>query len=418
MIPLSFAQQRLWFLGRIEGPSATYNNPIAVRLTGDLDRAAMLAALRDVLGRHEVLRTVLPAEDGRPYQRILPLEDVDFGLPVTEVAESELPAAVAAASDHAFDLSSEIPIRAELLAIGPQDHTLVLTVHHIAADGWSTGPLARDVSIAYTARVSGRAPQWEPLPVQYADYALWQREVLGSEDDPESALSEQVAYWRGALAGSPDELPLPLDRPRPEVAGHRGHDVPVEIPAEVHRRLRERMRERGVTAFMLLQAAYAVLLSRLGAGTDITVGSAVAGRTDEAMADLVGCFVNTLVIRTDLTGDPTLAEILDRVRETALNSLENQDVPFERLVEELSPARSLARHPLFHVLLTVQNSAPVVSGGTSQGLALPGLHAAQLPAGGSVAKFDLNMLVGESFDAAGAPAGIRGVLTVAADLFD
>ncbi|MFD5254712.1 amino acid adenylation domain-containing protein, partial [Streptomyces bobili] len=411
-VPVSFAQRRLWFLGQLDGPSATYNIPMAMRLHGRVEVEALQAALGDVAGRHESLRTVFhQAEDGQPYQHILSPADTQLAFSVTETDEAGLEAALRAEAATGFDLARDIPVRARLFVLGPDEYVLMLVVHHIAADGWSMAPLARDLSTAYAARVSGGAPAWEDLPVQYADYALWQQEVLGSEDDPDSVITAQLGYWTQTLAGLPEQLELPTDRPRPAVASHDGDTVTLRIPADLHEQLLKLSHQHGTSLFMTTQAALAVLLTRMGAGTDIPIGTPVAGRTDEALDDLIGFFVNNLVLRTDTSGDPSFVELLERVRERDLEAFAHQDVPFERLVEVINPERSMSRHPLFQVMLSFQNN-------TQPDLDLPGLAVSPEGLRGAVARFDLTVNLGELHTTEGQPNGLAGRIDYRTDLFD
>uniref|UniRef100_UPI0025B739E2 condensation domain-containing protein n=1 Tax=Streptomyces sp. JHA26 TaxID=1917143 RepID=UPI0025B739E2 len=285
VVPLSFAQRRLWFLNRMEPESAAYNIPGALRLTGAVDREVVRTALDDVVARHESLRTVFAeSADGEPYQV---LADVRMDVPVVQVDEAGLLGALSAEAGRGFDLSVDAPLRVTLFDLPGDEFVLLFVLHHIAGDGWSVAPLAGDFSTAYAARAEGRAPAWEPLPVQYADYTLWQREVLGSEEDPDSAIAAQLAYWREQLADAPQELMLPVDRPRPAVSSYRGDAVTFSIDAELYQGLAALARETQASVFMVVQSALAVLLSRLGAGEDIVLGTAVAGRTDEALDRLI-----------------------------------------------------------------------------------------------------------------------------------
>ncbi|MFJ5885576.1 amino acid adenylation domain-containing protein [Kitasatospora cineracea] len=410
-LPLSYAQQRLWFLHRFEGPSATYNVPLVLRLDGPLDAAALGRALADVVGRHESLRTVFPEAGGVPGQRVLDAAGADLDLTPREVDPAQLDAVLAAETAYAFDVAVQRPVRARLLRLGPDAHVLVLLVHHIAGDGWSLAPLARDLGAAYRARSAGRAPGWAELPVQYADYTLWQRGLLGDEGDPAALAARQLAFWEEALAGLPDVLELPVDRPRPAVASHRGDAFAFPVDAGTHRALDALARARGCSLFMVLQGALAVLLSRHGGGEDVALGTPVAGRTDEALDELVGFFVNTLVLRTDLSGDPTFEQVLDRVREFDLAAYAHQDVPFERLVDALEPDRTESRHPLFQVMLALQNNAGAE-------LELPGLVVARQPVRTGISKFDLTFTFAERRDGRGRPLGLDGTLEFAADLFE
>ncbi|MES4909615.1 amino acid adenylation domain-containing protein, partial [Streptomyces sp. NPDC000395] len=409
-VPVSFAQRRLWFLSQLEGPSGTYNVPMSLRLHGELDIDALRLAVGDVVERHESLRTLFPQTDGRPYQHILQ-GNVTSVFQVVDVADGDVAEALKKEASAGFDLSRDLPLRVRLFAVAPDEYVLLAVVHHIAADGWSMAPFARDLTTAYKARTDGKAPGWHALPVQYADYALWQREVLGSEDDPGSVISRQLAYWTAALAGVPEQLDLPVDRPRPAVASHEGGSVGLRVPAGVHARLVDLAQVSGASVFMTVQAALAVLLTRMGAGTDIPIGTPIAGRTDDALDDLVGFFVNTLVLRTDTSGDPTFRELIQRVRETDLAAYAHQDVPFERLVEVLNPQRSMARHPLFQVMLSFQNN-------TRPTLDLPGLDIAHQPLGGVAARFDLTVNLSERRSGSGSPDGLSGHLDFRTDLFD
>ncbi|GAA1964836.1 hypothetical protein GCM10009754_41020 [Amycolatopsis minnesotensis] len=405
-VPLSFTQQRLWFLNRFEGPSPTYNVPLVLRLSGTVDVEALRAALDDVAGRHEAMRTVFVAGDGDPHQVVL---DATPALTVSEVDERDLDAALLAAARTGFDLGADLPVRAHLMSTAPDRHVLLLVLHHIAVDGWSLSPLARDLATAYTARCAGRGPEWTPLPVQYVDYTLWQHEMLS--DSSGGALDGQLDFWTKTLADGPDHLELPTDRPRPPELSNRGGTAAVHIGPELHGAMVALARKSGATVFMVLQAGLAALLTRLGAGTDIPIGTPVAGRTDDALDDLVGMFVNTLVLRTGTAGNPTFRELVERVREVDVAAFANADTPFERLVERLQPARSLSRHPLFQVMLVFQNAL-------REKVELPGLAASVDTLDIGVAKFDLTVDLHERTGADGTRDGIEGKLEYSTDLFD
>ncbi|MCA2219584.1 non-ribosomal peptide synthetase, partial [Jidongwangia harbinensis] len=417
-IPLSYEQQRLWFLHRLEGPSATYNMPVGLRLRGAVDVAAMRAALHDVVARHESLRTRFVEDESGPMQVVLPVAAVTPALTVVDCPAGELPQRLGEAAGHRFDLGGELPVRVSLFRLAPDEFVMLLLVHHIACDGWSMGRLARDLTVAYRSRCSGVVPAWTPLPVQYADYTLWQREVLGDEHDADSVIQAQLAYWTQALAGLPEQLSLPFDRPRPAgVASYRGDAVEFAVDAGLHAGLVTLARRTGTTLFMVVQSALAAVLTRLGAGTDIPIGTPIAGRTDDAVDDLVGLFVNTLVLRTDTSGNPTFTQLLGRVRTTDLAAYAHQDLPFERLVEAVNPARELGRNPLFQVRLVFQN--------TDQRMALdavgqlPGLSLSGEPVGTEAAKFDLLFRFAEHpADGGAAHGALGGVLEFSTELFD
>ena len=421
VIPLSFTQNRLWVLDQLHGPSAVYNMTVALKLRGPLDAEALSRSLADVVARHESLRTVFPAPDGLPQQLIIPAERVDLGWDVVDATgwpSARLEEAIAETARHTFDLGTEIPLRALLFRVADEEHVLVGVVHHIAFDGWSLAPLIRDIGEAYASRCAGLAPGWVELPVQYVDYTLWQRAQFGDLDDVDSPIATQLKYWEDALAGMPERLMLPTDRPYPSVADMCGATVNVDWPAELQRRIREVAGGYHATSFMVVQAALAVLLSRLSASADVAVGFPIAGRGDPALDELVGFFVNTLVLRVDVAGDPTVAELLAQVRRRSLAAFEHQDVPFEVLVERLNPTRSLTHHPLVQVALAWQNLPGHDSGDPATGLALGDLRVTQMPFDTHTARMDLTFSLSEVWSNANAPAGIRGMVEFRTDIFD
>ncbi len=420
VVPLSYAQRRLWFLDQLHGPAPVYNMATALRLTGRLDVAALGAALADVVGHHESLRTRFPAVDGVPRQVIVAAEQADFGWAVIDAAgwtDDQVQQALTARAGHSFDLAAEIPLRATLLRLNDTEHLLVVVVHHIAADGWSVGVLAGDLAVAYTARCATDAPGWAALGVQYADYTLWQRTRLGDLEDPESLISAQLRFWEQQLAGLPERLELPTDRPYPLLADHRGADVAVQWSAALQQQVRDTARAHNATSFMVVQAALAVLLSQLSANPDVAVGFPISGRGEATLEDLVGFFVNTLVLRVDLTGDPTLTEVLDQVRTRSLAAYDHQDVPFEVLVERLNPPRSLTHHPLIQVMLAWQNFTHHDTTATTA-TALGDLQASTVPLHTHTARMDLSLSLTERFTPTGAPAGIDGTMEFRTDVYD
>ncbi|MGW2317445.1 non-ribosomal peptide synthetase [Streptomyces sp. NPDC001680] len=411
MFSPSVRQQGLWFLDRQEGPSSTYNVPSAVWLEGELDREALQLALGDVVVRHDTLRTVFEVRGDRLYQRVLEVGAAGVELPVIAVADDEVPATLARLAATPFDLAADPPFRAQLLRVSEDRHVLSVVMHHIATDGASDGPLFRDLALAYRARCAGEEPRWEPLPVRYADYAAWQREFLGDPADPGSEAARQLAYWKQALRGLPEEAVLRADHARPAVASHRGLTHSVCCPPELHSRLVEIARDTGTTLFMVLQAATAALLAASGAGDDIPIGVPVDGRSDEALEDLVGFFVNTVVLRTRTDGDPSFRQLLERVRETDIAAWANQDVPFDWVVEELNPERSTARNPLFQVLMTLQDAH-------THALELPGLVTRFATVDTAVAKFDLSFGFTRHHTAEGAPGELSVSVEGSTDLYE
>ena len=403
-LPLSFAQERLWFLDQLEPGSATYNIPAAMRLVGRLDIAALAAGLQEIVRRHEALRTTFAAEGGRPVQCIGPpqaiaLPEIDLRGLSTDAGWQAAARLMAEESQRSFDLQRGPLLRVALLRLGPEEHLLLLTLHHIVADGWSMGVFVREISSLYAAFAAGRPTDLPELPIQYADVTVWQHQRFGGE-----ALAAQLAYWRRQLDGAA-MLELPADRSAPAARGWQGASLPLTLPAQLKTALAAFAHRERATLFMALLAGFQALLSRYAAQEDVAVGTAIANRNRAELEGLIGFFVNTLVLRTDLSGDPDRRELMRRTREVALDAYAHQDLPFEKLVEELAPARDLSRPPLFRVLLTLQNEA-------LPALSLPGIAATLLPPASRTAKFDLTLsLVPEG-------AGLAGWLEYATELFD
>ncbi|HEV2733489.1 MAG TPA: condensation domain-containing protein, partial [Longimicrobiaceae bacterium] len=403
---LSYAQQRLWFLEQLGGMGSTYHVRRWLRLRGGLDRGALARALDRIVARHEALRTTFVVVDGEPRQRIAPAEESGFALLEHDLGghadpESELRRLMAEEAGAPFDLERGPLIRGRLVRLAADEHVLLLAMHHIVSDAWSAGVLVGELGALYGAFLRGEADPLPPLPVQYADYAAWQRRWVEDE-----VLEGQAAYWRATLAGAPELLELPTDHARPARPDHAGASLRLELDEELTAGLKALGRRQGTTQFMTLLAGWAATLARLSGQGDVVVGTPTANRGRREIEGLIGFFVNTLAVRVELAGAPTVAELLGRVRARTLEAQQNQDIPFEQVVELAQPSRSLAHSPLFQVLFTWQNAPRA-------GLELPGLEVS--PARGAThetTKFDLALVLSE------AGGRIVGGVTYATSLFE
>jgi amino acid adenylation domain-containing protein len=411
VLPVSSAQRRMWFINQVAGGGAGYNIPIALWLSGELDHQALRLALADLVTRHESLRTIFPAMDGMPVQKILDPADATPAMPVVPVEPDQAADVVRRYASGGFDLTNDLPMRTYLFTLGAREHVLLLVMHHVVVDGWSFEPLRHDLSAAYNARLAGDEPDWPELPIQYADFALWQDQQLAEDFGPDSLMGRQLDYWLGELGDLPTVLTIPTDRPRPAITSYRGGRVHFTLGADLHSRLSKFGEEMQISLFMALHAILALLLTRLGVGTDVPIGVPIVGRPDAALDDLIGFFVNTLVLRTDTSGDPSFREMVERTRRTDLAAFDASDVPFERLVEALNPARSLGVHPLFQVMLIVQTNV-------DPALQAPGLTSRFDPVDIGISRFELNVSVQERRDRDGEPAGIDGLVEYSSDLYD
>ncbi|WP_415270932.1 amino acid adenylation domain-containing protein [Gordonia amicalis] len=408
-IPLSLAQQRMWFINRFDPASPAYNIPMVLRLSGDVDAEALRRALLDVMARHEVLRTTYPEIDGDAHQLVHDTDAAEAMLDWRSVSEGDLPELMLTG----FDLVAELPVRVGLARLSESEAVLGLVAHHIACDGESLAPLVTDLITAYTARVAGAPPQFAPLPVQMADVALWQQDVLGSATDETSMIGAQLEYWARQLDGAPDVLDLPTDRPRPAVASLRGARIEFVVPQEVSERVSRIARDHGASPFMVAHAALAVLLSKLSAGEDITVGTPIAGRGQSILDPMVGMFVNTLILRTDTDARQTFEQLLDQVRRTDLEAFANADIPFEAVVERVNPVRTEAYAPLAQVWLSFDQSA--IAELASETLTVGesgGLHVTPVEPHDIAAKVDLTVGIADNGDT------WTGSVVYATDIYD
>ena len=403
-LPLSFSQQRMWLLDQLEPDTPTYNISNALRLSGTLEVEALKRSIEEIVSRHEALRTTFAAVDGEPVQVISPA--MDTRLPVEDLsgqpkAEREAEAKRLALEEkrRPFDLERGPLVRTKLVRLDQEEHVLLVTMHHVVSDGWSLGVFWRELGALYEAFSRGESSPLAELSIQYADYALWQRRWLTGE-----VLEEQLGYWKEQLAELP-VLELPTDQPRPTVQTHRGARRSLTLPESLTEALKELSRQEGTTLFMVLLGAFQALLARYSGQDDIAVGSPIAGRTRSEIEELIGFFVNTLVLRTDLSGDPSFREVLSRVREVALGAYDHQDLPFEKLVEELQPERDLSRVPLSQVFFALQNVP-------REALKLPNLALERQNVEGGTVKFDLSLFMFEE------DQGLKGRLVYNADLFD
>lgn len=386
--PLSLTQQRLWFLDQLLPGLATYNHPTALRLEGRLDSASLSRALDEIVVRHETLRTVFRVAEGEPYQvvetpRPLDLELLDLSALEESARQAALAAALAETAVRPFDLAGHWPIRARLIRLGVVDHVLLIVTHHIASDAWSDGVLFRELVVLYEAFSAGRPSPLPPLDVQYGDFAVWQRRRLAGGE-----LDRQLAYWRHQLSGLPGEVTFPTDRPRPVAPAYRGAREVRVFPKTLVEGLKALGRSESATLFMTLLAGFLALLHRYTGHPDVVVGSPIAGRTRVEIEPLIGFFVGTLPLRGDFSGDPTVREHLRRVREVALAGYDHQDVPFEKLVEELAPERTLNRNPIVQVMFGLRNARADLP-------ALRDLSVSRLPVGTESEKFDATVYAAE-----------------------